>query len=406
MPGVNGIVIEQIYGDNTGGAEFDTDGDGAATQEDEFVSVMNTSGAAVDLSGMQIWSDAIIYSAGDADNPDGNNGLYHTFPPGTVLQPGETLYVITEITGTPAFNMQEASEGGVESAPGSGASTNFLSEGGGANATEALALVDPSSGDYIVVNLSENAAVHVDNTSIGAFSAFPGTNLLKTYNAADESMNEDMNAGSSFQYDVSNDEFTYGAVSVTCFVAGTRIATKTGLRAVETLATGDLIATLDHGLQPVRMILRQEVFFGGPGEAKERPIVFAAGVFGAGRPFDTLRLSPQHRVLTTLEMAGQVLCPAKTFVRGGLAKTDDAASRVQYHQLVFARHEVLLAEGVAVESFYPGRFVRRRMHPARKAAIDALYPGLKDGHLPPPARPLWGASKAARWLFERRALPA
>jgi hypothetical protein len=48
---LNGVIFSQIYGDNSGGAEFDTDGDGTATQEDEFVSLQNTTGSAIDLSG-------------------------------------------------------------------------------------------------------------------------------------------------------------------------------------------------------------------------------------------------------------------------------------------------------------------------------------------------------------------
>ena len=87
---LNGIIFDQIYGDNSGGAEFDTDGDGTATQEDEFVSFTNTTGAPIDVSGWQIWSDAS--GSGAPDGPQ--DGLYHTFPPGTVIAPGDTLYII------------------------------------------------------------------------------------------------------------------------------------------------------------------------------------------------------------------------------------------------------------------------------------------------------------------------
>lgn len=397
MPGVNGIVIEQIYGDNTGGAEFDTDGDGTATQEDEFVSVLNTSGSAVDISGLQIWSDAIIYSDGDADNPDANNGLYHTFPPGTVLGPGETLYVVNEITGTAPGYMQEASEGGVESAPG-GVSTNFLSEGGGASQTESIALVDPASGDYIVVNLSEDAQSHVDNTAISAFAAFPGTNLIREYDATDESNTEDMNAGSSFQYDADEDSYTYAAVSVTCLAAGTRVTTVDGLRRVEQIRPGDLVVTQDRGAQAVQLILRQACVFQSQEAGRQRPVRFEAGAFGAGRPLQALRLSPQHRVLWVCADGRERLCPAKAFLSGGYARQEGETQRVVYHQLVFARHEVVFAEGVAVESFYPGRYMLARMHPARRAAIEAVYPGLITGGRPHPARPLVRVSEARAML--------
>ncbi|MEL7089472.1 MAG: lamin tail domain-containing protein, partial [Planctomycetota bacterium] len=150
---LGGIIFYEFYGDNTGGTELDVDGDGTATQEDEFVSVQNTSGAAIDISGWQIWSDSA--GAGAPDRPQ--DGLYHTFPPGTELASGETLRIVNEITGTPKAGMQEASEGGVESGSG-GTSTNFLSEGGNSRHAESVGLVDPSTGDYIILNLNGSKA--------------------------------------------------------------------------------------------------------------------------------------------------------------------------------------------------------------------------------------------------------
>jgi hypothetical protein len=98
---LEGIRFDQVYGDNSGtsGGQqlFDTDGDGTATQEDEFVSFTNTSSGPMDISGWQIWSDSSGSGAPDAPQ----DGLYHTFPPGTVLQPGETLYIINEISSDP-----------------------------------------------------------------------------------------------------------------------------------------------------------------------------------------------------------------------------------------------------------------------------------------------------------------
>lgn len=94
---LGGVRFDQIYTDNSEGAEFDSDRDGTATQEDEFVSFTNESGSAVDISGWQVWSQGTGSNA-----PDGaRDGHYHTFPSGTVLQPGETLYIINEISGPP-----------------------------------------------------------------------------------------------------------------------------------------------------------------------------------------------------------------------------------------------------------------------------------------------------------------
>ncbi len=165
--------FDQIYGDNSSTGEgqtpFDTDGDGAATQEDEFVSISNDNATPLDISGWQIWSDST-----GSDAPDRPvDGLYHTFRPGTVLQPGETLYIVNEITGPAPSWAQEASEGGVESGSG-GVRTNLLTEGSSGCAGEAIALVDPSSGDYIVFNMSTRQP-NVQNET-----GFPGTNNVGT----------------------------------------------------------------------------------------------------------------------------------------------------------------------------------------------------------------------------------
>jgi hypothetical protein len=93
---LQGIRFDQIDGGNSGTSNgqqpFETDGDGTATQEDEFVSITNTTNAPMDISGRQIWSDSTGRGAPGALR----DGLYHTFSPGTVLQPGQTLYIVNE----------------------------------------------------------------------------------------------------------------------------------------------------------------------------------------------------------------------------------------------------------------------------------------------------------------------
>lgn len=75
----------------------------------------------------------------------------------------------------------------------------------------------------------------------------------------------------------------------TGLLAGTRIATPSGARAVETLRPGDLVLTRDHGLQPV---LRLEA---GPSDAADAPLrLLPAALPGLER---ALRLPPRQRVL-------------------------------------------------------------------------------------------------------------
>ncbi|MEM8742528.1 MAG: lamin tail domain-containing protein, partial [Pseudomonadota bacterium] len=220
---LDGIIFGQIFGDNssdndpTSNTEFDSDGDGTTTQEDEFVSITNTTGAPMDISGWQIWSDA---SGTNAPDPE-QDGLYHTFPLGSVLEPGETLWIINEITGAEPDWAQEASEGGVESGPG-GENTNFLSEGNIKPKPEAVALVNPDTGEYIVFNMAPNPP------EIQNLPGFPGTEVVGIVDG--HSVQADMAAGFSYQYDEATDSYIYAEAFVPCFAAGTLVATPDGPR--------------------------------------------------------------------------------------------------------------------------------------------------------------------------------
>jgi hypothetical protein len=323
---LGGIRFDQIYGDNSGGAEFDTDRDGTATQEDEFVSFTNSTESAIDVSGWQIWSDMTGSNA-----PDGpQDGLYHTFPPGTVINPGQTLFIINEITGTPPNWAQEASEGGVESGEG-GANTNFLTEGGSGSFDEAIALVDPSTGDYIVLNMGD-----VPNDMSGV-SGFPGT--TKVGEVDGQAVQDDQNAGSSYKYNSGTGQYEYTAVSTPCFVAGTLIETALGPREIETLRLGDKIRTLDNGNQPIKWIGKRVIDLTNPDNMHLKPIY-------VGR----LGVSPQHRLV----LQNNTLAPSKGLLHLPHVTQDKHARMVVYYHLLLPQHDIIFAEGRATESLLPG----------------------------------------------------
>jgi Hint domain len=137
-----------------------------------------------------------------------------------------------------------------------------------------------------------------------------------------------------------------------CFVAGTRIRVPGGEVAVEEIAVGDLVETMDHGPQPVRWIGRRRV----RGSGDFAPVRIEAGVLGNVR---VLLVSPQHRMLITgwraelLFGEAEILIAAKHLA--GLAGISFApADRVEYVHLMFDRHEIIFAESAATESFFPG----------------------------------------------------
>ena len=140
---------------------------------------------------------------------------------------------------------------------------------------------------------------------------------------------------------------------VICFTPGTMILTPAGERPIETLSVGDLVITRDDGPQPIRWIGSRM----GPGTGKNAPIRFGAGgPFNARRP---LLLSPQHRVLVEGFRAQliwgeeEVLVAARHLVDDGTVRIAPQRT-VTYIHMLFDCHQVIYAEGAAVETLHLG----------------------------------------------------
>ena len=373
-----GLIFGQIMPDNSGPpSPFDTDLDGDATQEDEFVSVTNTNATPLDVSGWQIWSDST--GGGAPDNPQ--DGLYHTFPPGTVLQPGETLWIINQIDSDLAF-AQEASEGGVESGGGA-PNTNLLTEGNSGPQSESVVLVDPVSGDYIIFNMSTSAS------AVPGFAGFPGTNLIGEIDG--HSIQADPAAGESYQYDADTDTYIYDDAFIPCFTAGTLIDTPSGAVPIEQLVSGDMVQTLDRGPQPILWIGSTTVRFADGRKQNHLPIEFKPGSLGPGYPTAPLTVSPQHRLLMVDATGAQVFAPAKGLTDRRRVRVKKGAKSVTYYHVLLPNHAVLTANGVPSESFYPGETSMATLPVRHRLAIMAHFPPMTA--LPAKARPFLTVSE-------------
>lgn len=161
----------------------------------------------------------------------------------------------------------------------------------------------------------------------------------------------------NFTYGIENSagEMDTGFVTIAtvpCFVAGTLIQTDTGQKQVEALRPGDLVWTLDRGLQPLRWIGQRTVAAVG----SFAPVRVAAGTFG---DHANLMLSPQHRILVRDPLADlvfgtpEVLIAAKHLINGRTVQSVEGGS-VTYVHLLFDQHEIVMANGLATESFLPG----------------------------------------------------
>jgi hypothetical protein len=134
---------------------------------------------------------------------------------------------------------------------------------------------------------------------------------------------------------------------VACFAAGTRIMTARGEVPVEMLAVGDLVPTLIRGrLAPVRWLGHRAIDCRRhPRPEAVCPVRVRAGAFGPARPVRDLLLSPDHAA-----WLDGVLIPIRHLVNGATI-VRETVDRVEYWHVELSAHDVLLAEGLPVESY-------------------------------------------------------
>ncbi|MBR0648750.1 Hint domain-containing protein [Roseomonas terrae] len=141
-----------------------------------------------------------------------------------------------------------------------------------------------------------------------------------------------------------------GDFDVVCFLEGTMIATPDGEVPVQTLRSGDLVLTLQHGQVRVRPLIwvgRMEVAVPrGPAGRHGTPITFLPGSLGDGMPCRGLRVSPAHGILID-----NALVPAGLLVNGETILQDTVQPSVTYFHLELEKHGLLLSDGAWSESY-------------------------------------------------------
>ncbi len=161
-----------------------------------------------------------------------------------------------------------------------------------------------------------------------------------------------------------------------CFGAGTLIETEDGPMPIEEIEVGMRVRTRHDGYQPVRWHGVRTFAAIGP----MAPVVFEPGAIGNARE---LVLSPQHRVAISgwkaELMFGETdaLVPAIHFV-------DDhkimrrVGGTIEYHHLMFDRHQIVFAEGVEAESLHPGIRTLDKLDAAARAELLEIFPEIAE----------------------------
>ena len=150
-----------------------------------------------------------------------------------------------------------------------------------------------------------------------------------------------------------------------CVLEGTNVSTPSGPRPVETLKIGDPVVTADGTVRPVRWIGRQTIVAPFADPLRSWPIRLAPGALADRLPVRPLYLSPDHALLVD-----GLLVQAGALVNGTtIVRVTDVPERFLYVHVELADHALILAEGVAVETFVDNVARRRFDNYAEYAAL-------------------------------------
>jgi hypothetical protein len=172
---------------------------------------------------------------------------------------------------------------------------------------------------------------------------------------------------------------------VTCFAAGTRIATPAGNIPVEQLKIGALVCTLNGGDQPVKWVGWRH--YDGKmirGNRLALPVCIRRDAIADGVPARDLWVSPGHAIAID-----QVLVHALRLVNGVSVVQQGEVESVTYYHIELESHAILLAENCPAESFRDEHFRQqfgnleeyRRLYPEDEAPSAACLPRLDSGFL-------------------------
>ncbi|MDK3016217.1 Hint domain-containing protein [Pseudodonghicola flavimaris] len=173
----------------------------------------------------------------------------------------------------------------------------------------------------------------------------------------------------------------FAQIACVSFSRGTRITLATGAQvAIEDLKVGDRVLTRDDGPQEIRWIGQSTVRAAGA----FAPIVITAGTLNNS---GDLVVSPDHRLFVYQRSdrlgAGrpELLVKARHLIDGDKVYVQTGGF-VDYFQLLFDRHHIIYAEGIAAESLLVDPRTRPALPPELLDQIGDDLPGhaRQDAH--------------------------
>lgn len=216
--------------------------------------------------------------------------------------------------------------------------------------TNVLALMAGTGFAGTIAGFGKGETITLTDVTDAVSAAIVGGNTL----VVDRSGNPDLALILDPGTDYTGATFTVGdgagdfiTTDLACFAAGTRIDTPDGPVPVEALAVGQPVLTVSGRSVPVKWIgWRRLDLARHPDPARVRPIRVEPGAIAPNVPSLPVVLSPEHAVA----IDGHLI-PIRLLVNGMTIRSETACRTVTYYHVELDAHDVLLSEGLPVESY-------------------------------------------------------
>jgi hypothetical protein len=317
-------------------------------QFNDFTQITIDASAIWTLTGTNtVWSGATLTNAGTLTVADTTLSVAGSVVNNGIILVDPSTLTLADLTGTGQVVIDSTSTLVTQGTVATGETIAFASHAGQLDMTPAV-----FSGEilgFVTGDTIELTGV-TDATSAGIVNG-DTLQIERSSNPAillDLDPNQDY-TGVSFPIGTDiTDGYNTVTTDLACFAEGTRIDTPDGPVAVEALRAGVLVLTVGGGARAVRWIGHRRLDLRCHSDpAAVQPVRILADAFAPGAPRRALRLSPDHALLI-----GGELVPVRLLVNGATISRDDAGRSVTYYHVELDTHDVLLAEGLAAESYF------------------------------------------------------
>ena len=270
---------------------------------------------------------------------------------GTLAAASSTIYVNLEVGSGATLDITGAIAGTTQA---NGDKYAFLSSSSGEFQFAAATFAANLTGMNVGTNLTATNFIDVAGTATAAINENTGASpvLTVTEGANTETFYLSGMTGTYYAKSISdgNGGTEIFLSSQACYAAGTRILTPDGDVAVEALAEGDMVVTLDgnaRGAAPVAWIGYRKVDVAShPRPELVAPVRIRRDAFGQGMPQRDLVVSPDHALYVD-----DRLVVARLLINNMTITQDFAVESIVYYHVELPQHAILLADGLPAESY-------------------------------------------------------